>query len=155
MKRYHVISISVLLGLIAGLSVSKAQADTNPAAVKSTFLIACSERKADADQAKGRLFVVDVFANNDGRAQELKPLANGNFEPQKLYFKGQTMTEKGYHILPYTTRQDLSVNAADGVIFYLPETPRADHLITALKTHTDNAGKVHNKAEYICTIQEQ
>ncbi|EBV2055749.1 hypothetical protein EWD52_23425 [Salmonella enterica subsp. enterica serovar Braenderup] len=28
MKRYHVISISVLLGLIAGLSVSKAQANT-------------------------------------------------------------------------------------------------------------------------------
>lgn len=103
MKRYHVISISVLVGLIVGLSASYAKAD------ETYFNLACSPMTKTGKLIEGKPgLTVSVKADsfNYGYAQvnsvDTNKPDDQAFGPTAIYFKSQN---KGDFIL-FTTRQN-------------------------------------------------
>lgn len=142
MKRYHVISIAVLAGLIMGLSFG-AKADSS---------ITCVKDGQPANSVDGA-----IFAMQSGYLHETTVTAKG-VEAGPVYFRSSEMqpTKDGKaDFILFTTRQkgvDTAANPALGVVVYFPH--KGPEIIVK-KWFNDGKDNIKDLGVYYCQSLNQ
>lgn len=136
MKRYHVISISLLAGLIMGLSLNTAHA---------TATAACVEDGAKYDGSALILTSENGYLMTSVMSEKV-------LTPGLTYVKGREAETKDGKatVITFTTRQkgQESQIEADTLALYFPHSGKPEMI--AQKFHTDNKGVIHDGPKYAC-----
>lgn len=137
MKRYHVISISLLAGLIMGLSFG--------AKASATATAACVEDGAKYDGSALILTSENGYLMTSVMSEKV-------LTPGLTYVKGREAETKDGKatVITFTTRQkgQESQVEADTLALYFPHSGKPEMI--AQKFHTDNKGVIHDGPKYAC-----